>query len=325
VLTFGSLFSGIGGFDKGLTAAGMRCLWQAECDPLCRRVLAKHWPNVLRYRDVREVGADSPRVDLIAAGWPCTEISDAGTRKGLEGENSGLWVEVERIVRILRPQYVLLENVVALRWRGLDRVLGEMVSLGYDLEWESIPASAVGAPHIRDRIWIVARRRVSDSVSNELRVEWERDGEQRQLADTDARRRRSRRTGKSRNARTETSSAQSRGRGEALADANSGPSNGRPIFDRESFERFVERVKSAWESEPSVGGNADGLPVELDGPEARSTRPVHAWERGVSRTVTTRSEAEEEHRVARLHALGNSLIWQIPWWIGERILEEHRR
>ena len=159
VLTFGSLFAGIGGIDLGLERAGMVCKWQVEIDDYANKVLEKHWPNVKRYRDVHEVGRHNlERVDLLAGGFPCQDISYAGRGAGLAGERSGLFFEVVRLVRELRPRYVLLENVAALLSRGLDRVCGELAQIGYDTEWHCIPAAAVGAPHIRDRVFIFAHR-----------------------------------------------------------------------------------------------------------------------------------------------------------------------
>ena len=160
-LTFGSLFSGIGGIDLGLERAGMRCAWQVEIDAYCKKVLAKHWPDVARYGDIRTVGAHNlAPVDLIAGGFPCQDISDAGIangkRRGLDGERSGLWAEYFRIICELQPRYVLVENVAALLVRGMGRVLGDLASIGYDAEWQVLRASDVGAPHRRERVFIVA-------------------------------------------------------------------------------------------------------------------------------------------------------------------------
>lgn len=165
-MTFGSLFSGIGGIDLGLERAGMECRWQVEIDPFARRVLTKHWPNVPKYKDVRIVEAfddESQRliervepIDLLAGGFPCQDISTAGQGIGIIGERSGLWKEFARLVAELRPISILAENVPALRGRGLAMVLQDLWALGYDAEWHCIPACSFGAPHERDRIWIVA-------------------------------------------------------------------------------------------------------------------------------------------------------------------------
>ena len=156
-MRFGSLFAGIGGFDLGLERSGMQCAWQVEIDPFCRQVLAKHWPDVPRYEDVRDVGRRNLEwVDVITGGFPCQDISNAGKREGIEGERSGLWTEFARIICELRPRYVIVENVAALLVRGMGTVLGDLAALGYDAEWQVLPASAFGAPHGRDRLFIVA-------------------------------------------------------------------------------------------------------------------------------------------------------------------------
>ena len=137
----------------------MHCRWQVEIDDYARRVLAKHWPDVPRWDDVRTFPPDDGRdwsVDVICGGFPCQDVSFAGKGAGLAGKRSGLWFEFARVVRELRPRYVLVENVAALLVRGLDAVLGTLASDGYDAEWACIPASSVGAPHQRDRVFIVA-------------------------------------------------------------------------------------------------------------------------------------------------------------------------
>ena len=162
MLTFGSLFSGIGGMDLGLERAGLRCVWQVEINDFCRRVLAKHWPGVRRHDDVRTFPPADPSewsCDVIAGGFPCQDISTAGPKTGLAGERSGLWAEYARIVGLVRPRHVLVENVAAMLGRGLDRVLGDLAALGFDAGWDCIPAAYVGAPigrEGRDRLWLVA-------------------------------------------------------------------------------------------------------------------------------------------------------------------------
>lgn len=156
-MTFGSLFAGIGGFDLGFERAGLECKWQVEIDGYANRVLAKHWPNVRRWPDVRTwPQPDTEYVDVICGGFPCQDISYAGRGAGLDGERSGLFFEAVRVVRQLRPRFVVLENVAALLSRGLDRVCGTLAEIGYDTEWHCIQAADVGAPHIRDRVFIIA-------------------------------------------------------------------------------------------------------------------------------------------------------------------------
>ena len=160
MLTFGSLFTGVGGFDLGLERAGLACRWQVEIDGYARRVLTKHWPNVPKHDDVRTFPPSQGdwHVDVIAGGFPCQDISFAGKGAGLAGARSGLWYEFARVVREIRPRYVLVENVAALTVRGLDAVLGTLASLGYDAEWTSLSAKDIGAPHLRERLFIVAYR-----------------------------------------------------------------------------------------------------------------------------------------------------------------------
>jgi DNA (cytosine-5)-methyltransferase 1 len=165
------LFSGIGAFSLGLERAGMQTVAFCEIDPYCRRVLAKHWLEVPCYDDVRSLTAgrlraDGIAVDIICGGFPCQDISVAGKGAGIGGERSGLWSEFARLIGEIRPRYVLVENVAALLGRGLGDVLGDLAALGYDAEWHCIPAAAVGAPHRRDRVWIVA---YSDSDDREWR------------------------------------------------------------------------------------------------------------------------------------------------------------
>ncbi len=156
-MKFGSLFAGIGGFDLGLERAGMECAWQVEIDDYCLKVLEKHWPDVSRYTDVRECGRDNLEpVDLICGGFPCVDISRAGKKEGINGKDSGLWIEFFRIIGELRPQYAVVENVSDLLWRGASTVFGDLASIGYDAEWEVVPAAATGSPQIRERLFIVA-------------------------------------------------------------------------------------------------------------------------------------------------------------------------
>lgn len=172
MITHGSLFSGIGGFSLGFQRAGIQTVWQVEINPFCRQVLQKNFPNVKRHSDVKEVGEHNlETVDVITGGFPCQDISQAGKRAGIkEGTRSGLWFEYARIIKELRPKYAVIENVSRLLRDGIERVLTDLAEIGYDAEWECIRASDVGAPHRRERIFIVAypyrdgweRRRIYD-------------------------------------------------------------------------------------------------------------------------------------------------------------------
>jgi len=156
------LFSGIGGFSLGLErTGGFKTVAFCEIEPYPCKILKQHWPEVPIYGDIRELtaerlAADGITIDAICGGFPCQDISAAGKGAGIEGERSGLWREYSRLIGELRPRYVFVENVSALLSRGLDRVLGDLASLGYDAEWHCIPAADIGAKHIRDRMWIVA-------------------------------------------------------------------------------------------------------------------------------------------------------------------------
>jgi len=153
------LFSGIGGFSLGLERAGFETVAFCEIDKKAQLVLKKHWPQVPIYDDVSAITGETFRdqtIDIICGGFPCQDISLAGKGAGLAGERSGLWFQFHRLIKEIRPLYAIIENVAALRSRGLDEVLRSLFEIGYDAEWHCIPASAVGAPHRRDRVWIVA-------------------------------------------------------------------------------------------------------------------------------------------------------------------------
>ena len=157
-----SLFAGIGGLDLGLERAGMTVVGQVEIDPFCRRVLERHWPDVPRHDDVRTAVAwwvrrGAPAVDVVAGGFPCQPFSTAGLRRGVTDERWG-WPWMADVVRAVRPRFVVVENVPALL---ADRdafgwLLADLVTLGFDAEWSVLSACAVGAPHTRERLFLVA-------------------------------------------------------------------------------------------------------------------------------------------------------------------------
>lgn len=165
-----SLFAGIGGFDLGLErTGGFETVAFCEIDPFCQKVLAKHWPGVPIYDDVRTLTAerlatDGIAVDVICGGFPCQDLSSAGAQAGI-GENtrSGLFREMLRLAVALRPKFIVFENVARLlsgpkedsgRW--FWEFLSALAEVGYDAEWFSITSASIGAPHERDRVWIVA-------------------------------------------------------------------------------------------------------------------------------------------------------------------------
>jgi DNA (cytosine-5)-methyltransferase 1 len=128
-MTFGSLFSGIGGLDLGLEKAGMRCVWQCECEPFCRKVLAKHWPNVWCYEDVRRIGDEAAEIDLLCGGFPCQPHSLAGKRQG-ERDDRNLWPQCLRLVRLLGPRWCLFENVPGILTTMFGQVCDDLAGAG---------------------------------------------------------------------------------------------------------------------------------------------------------------------------------------------------
>lgn len=188
-----SLFSGVGGFELGFERAGIETVLQAERDPWCLEVLARHWPGTERVTDVRSVGvsnkgsrrngeergltstqhrADSASgvpqrieygtdgIDLVYGGFPCQDLSVAGKRAGLGGERSGEWFEFERVLRELRPRWAVIENVPGLlssnRGDDFAVILGSLDELGFDAAWAVLDAQHFGVPQRRRRVFVVA-------------------------------------------------------------------------------------------------------------------------------------------------------------------------
>ena len=154
--TVGSLFSGIGGFDLAAPSCGWVTRWYSEIDEYACRIMAKHFPEAENLGDITKL-TNPPPVDVLVGGFPCQDISVANAKgEGINGKRSGLWAEYARIIGEVRPSWAVIENSPLLRRKGLDRVLRDLMALGYDAEWHCVPASAAGAPHQRDRIWIAA-------------------------------------------------------------------------------------------------------------------------------------------------------------------------
>lgn len=302
--TIGSLFSGIGGLELGLELAGVgHTVWQVECDPFCRQVLAKHWPKTERFDDVRNVGKHNLKyVDVICGGFPCQDISFAGKGAGLAGERSGLWSEYLRIVGEIRPRFVVVENVAALRQRGLDVVLGNLAEAGYDAIWFPLRASDVGAPHRRERLFILAyTSKFRDDAGNspEDVRSVERSGMQKSegggaakgnVADSDGRRR-------------ETQPTQ---RTTTTREGESTTNTGRCRVGFSSDERQ--------QPEPFLGGTTDGLPRWLDLWPSRPSEDQKNWE--TPRIV----EGKIDNKTHRLKALGNAVVPQVGFVVGKALL-----
>jgi DNA (cytosine-5)-methyltransferase 1 len=224
----------------------MRTVAFCEIDSYCRAVLRKHWPDVPCFEDVRQLKASdiAEPIDVICGGFPCQDISTAGKGAGIEGERSGLWSQYARIIGEIRPQFVVVENVAALLGRGLERVVGDMAQIGYDAEWYCIPAAAVGAPHQRDRLWIVA---------------YASRGRSGELADADSPRLERWLRESLRECATQRAIGESR--------ASVGDSDGvRQLQPEGSVSNLWGRAGNAgwWGAEPKVGRVAYGIPARVD-------------------------------------------------------------
>jgi DNA (cytosine-5)-methyltransferase 1 len=173
-------FSGIGGFSYAAEriVGGFETVAFVEREPYCQQILSKHWPNVPIYDDITTFSPEPYSADVVCGGFPCQDISLAGKQAGIkEGTRSGLFYELIRVIRLVRPRYVVLENVSAILANGLDTVLGELDQAGFDAEWACIPASAVGACHQRDRWWLVAYAKESGAWQHKSHAWRQRDGE----------------------------------------------------------------------------------------------------------------------------------------------------
>ena len=312
MLRVGSLFAGIGGLELGLESTGhYETVWQVEIDDYARKVLEKHWPDVRRHDDVCTFPTENQdwSCDVICGGFPCQDLSYAGKGAGLDGKRSGLFFELARVVREVGPKYVVLENVAALLTRGMGDVLGTMASLGYDCQWHCIPAAAVGAPHIRDRVFILGhanggtpKGKIWNADSNHAGSfgevsEWKdaepcrsrgrrNTGQRNSLADAD----------RQRQPQSQGCQQQKRRRigdgSKEMADADSkrrrswyakrqNAKNVRESSRRETFRH--------WDVEPSVGRVANGIP----------------------------------RRVDRLRCLGNAVVPQVACVVGQILWEVH--
>ena len=248
------LFSGIGGFSIGLEKAGFETVAFCEIDKKARAVLKKHWPDVQIFEDVSQLTKEKLdehgiSVDVICGGFPCQDISVAGKGAGLEGQRSGLWYEYHRLIKELAPQWVIIENVSALRSRGLDAVLRSLFEIGYDAEWHCIPASAVGAPHRRDRVWIIAYPN-ADSKYWRSKSQFSYDSSGEKVCDE---------LSGIRTALAYSASIRPSKQGESKQ-----PKRSEEIINRETIRSEHGRISSFWAAEPNVGRVAHGVRGRVD-------------------------------------------------------------
>ena len=290
------LFSGIGGFSLGLERAGMSTVAFCEVDKKAQLVLKKHWPSIPIFDDVKTLNKEkldecSISVELICGGFPCQDLSVAGSGAGLEGNRSGLWYEYYRLIKEIKPSWVIIENVSVLRSRGLGTVLKGLSEIGYDAEWHCIPASAVGAPHRRDRIWIVAYPssgrlkglHYGDTKSNDVKSS-------SLDSDSDSKHRGSKPQFSDDRERKEIYDELGWVRPEISDTMREGLGRQRTLSSRIGSELSDTRNNSWWEVEPDVGRVAHGVP----------------------------------NRVDRLKQLGNSIVPQIAELIGRAIMDDRK-
>jgi DNA (cytosine-5)-methyltransferase 1 len=320
------LFSGIGGFSLGLERAGMQTVAFCEQNKYCHAVLKKHWPEIPIYDDVRTLTAarladDGIAVDVICGGFPCQDISIAGKGAGLAGARSGLWWEFHRLIAEIRPSWVVIENVSALRHKGLGDVLRSLAAVGYDAEWHCIPASAVGAPHRRDRIWIVAYPNGEQQQSMLSGRGAERSAAAASAGAMDSHVAGSGRDGAwSQDVADTDSSMATDGRQRQIA-AREGDSR---RDDRRGSDSNVGQVafRGAGKSQENVA-DAGCFATQIQTIGRFSAIPLpqrHTWweiEPDVGRVVDGVSA-----RLDRLKALGNAVVPQIPELIGRAIYEQ---
>ena len=288
------LFSGIGGFSLGLErTGGFETAAFCEYEDFPRKVLAKHWPDVPCFPDVRELKGsdiDGP-IDVICGGYPCQPFSTAGKRRGQEDDRH-LWPEFSRLVAELRPAWVIGENVAGHISMGIDDVLSDLEGQGYAARPFVIPACSVDAPHRRDRVWTVAH---ATQLQRDGSAEYRQQG-QRQVQQS----------GK-------------RGRAQLMADASGVNAQGQQSSSADTQKRAQPRERSIGSRrygvgrgrpEPGMGGMADGLPAGMDGPCRWLGEPdISRVAKGV------------KGRANRLKALGNAVVPQIPEMIGRAILQ----
>jgi len=298
MITIGSLFSGIGGFELGLERAipNAKTIWQVEQNEFCRKILEQHWADAKIYDDVRNITKDNvERVDILCGGFPCQDLSVAGKGRGINAERSGLWWEMHRIINELQPSIAIMENVPAITIRGLGAVLGSLSEIGYDAEWCTIRASDFGAPHRRERWFGVA---YPQSVFNQRWI-----------------------TTNTNQDRERTSNAIQTGRPPFnVYDPTGDVTNAGGIrcHNRGNFEReHQHRVHKQWDTEK--GQQQRGQWQSRSGTDCDAKQSI--WREFPTQSPVCRRNDGVSNRVDRIKALGNAIVPQCSEWIGHQIVQ----
>ena len=282
-LRYGSLFSGIGGIDLGMDMAGFECAWQVEIDDYCRQILDKHWPGVPKYKDIYEVkGEEIEPVDILCGGFPCQPVSVAGKRGGVDDER-WLWDEFYRLICELRPRWVVAENVTGLfsanSGRAFAGVLRDLAEGGYDAVWDVYPAGGpggVGAPHRRERVFLVAHTDSPQSVKDarDVREEFKVSKVNRQ----------------------DISTVVSGGSSEDVADTY-GKRRRSGYTERENAKDVRQsprcKINGQWDIEPNVGRVANGVSRRVDRLRALGNGVVPQVAYKVARMIYEYTEKEK--------------------------------
>jgi DNA (cytosine-5)-methyltransferase 1 len=318
MFTHGSLFAGIGGFEIAFNAAGFKTLWYSEIEPYPCHVLARRFPNAANVGDIYQT--HPPYVDVITAGFPCQPFSDAGKKRGTDDERY-LVPEMLRVIQEVEPRVVLLENVPGFRtindgneFRELLRQIAEM---GYDAEWGHLRASSFGAPHRRERLFIVAH---TDRANGKARCANSMgDGQRKKRPSTCcselAHASRPRLEGWARqrgnNAAQQSPAKRS---GYKLARTLRGGHNGGRYRTPQNADRYGASRKPR-QAEPGLGRGAYGFPYRVDGHQFPAPPgPQYSWE-------PPRTTDRTENRAARLKALGNAVVPQVVYPLAVSIME----
>jgi len=315
-----SLFSGVGGIDLGLDRAGMTCAYQVEIDPYCRKVLAKHWPDVSRWDDIKTFPGTHAMsllgdVDMVAGGFPCQPVSKAGKMRGAADERF-LWPEMYRVCKALSPRYILVENVVGLlsapdrlgRRGGLfGGILGDLAALGYCVEWHCIPASSINALHRRDRVWIVAYSEHDGSPEASGRGD-HRGIQQQQGREKESQGSEQPSTGCDQPSLfSDVPDTDQQGLERHQGDVTDGDQSGRVIegafgpVTESRLRRFADREGSAqWGFEPDVGRVVDGVPARVDRLRSLGNGCVPQVVEFIGRSIMDREDARKARTSGRL-------------------------